>query len=181
MTIQNTLRRFGLLALLAGAAVLTGCATSANRDAMAADSIASSKKNPYTLSIRTGGGNETSALGSSEISNDDLRAAIEASVKKTALFKEVVLGKSGDYELSVSVARLTKPMFGASFTVEMEAGWSLIKTSDKSVVLRKSITSSHTASMGDSLVGVTRLRLAVEGAARNNIKQGLEAIAALNL
>lgn len=47
--------------------------------------------------------------------------------------------------------------------------------------MRKSITSSYTASMGDSLVGVTRLRLAVEGAARNNIKQGLEAIAAMNL
>jgi hypothetical protein len=120
-------------------------------------------------------------MGSSEISNDDLRAAIEKSVTQSALFKEVVQGKNGDYELSVTVARLSKPTFGASFTVDMEAGWSLVKASDKSVVMRKSITSSYTASMGDSLVGVTRLRLAVEGAARNNIKQGLEAIAAMNL
>jgi len=148
---------------------------------MTATSIASSKKLPYSLSVKTGGGNETSALGSSEISNEDLRAAIEKSVTQTALFKEVVKGKSGDYELSVSVVKLTKPLFGGSFTVEMEAGWSLIKTSDKSVLMRKSVTSSHTATMGDSLVGVTRLRLAVEGAARNNIKQGLEAISALDI
>jgi uncharacterized lipoprotein YajG len=179
--IKNTLRRAGALAALAGIVLLAGCATSANRDAMTAGSISSAKKNPYSLSVKTGGGNETSAMGSSEISNDDLRAAIEKSVTQSALFKEVVQGKNGDYELSVTVARLSKPTFGASFTVDMEAGWSLVKASDKSVVMRKSITSSYTASMGDSLVGVTRLRLAVEGAARNNIKQGLEAIAAMNL
>jgi hypothetical protein len=179
--IKNTLRRAGALAALAGIVLLAGCATSANRDAMTAGGISSAKKNPYSLSVKTGGGNETSAMGSSEISNDDLRAAIEKSVTQSALFKEVVQGKNGDYELSVTVARLGKPTFGASFTVDMEAGWSLIKASDKSVVMRKSITSSYTASMGDSLVGVTRLRLAVEGAARNNIKQGLEAIAAMNL
>ena len=120
-------------------------------------------------------------MGSSEISNDDLRAAIEKSVTQTALFKEVVSGKSGDYELSVSVAKLTKPMFGAAFTVEIEAGWSLIKTSDKSVAMREVIKSTYTGGAFDSLVGTTRLRMAVEGAARNNIKKGLEAVAALNL
>jgi hypothetical protein len=178
---KNILNRTGILALLAGVMLLAGCATSANREAMSAGSISSTKKNPYSLSIATGGGNETSAMGSSEISNDDLRAAIETSVTRSALFKEVVKGKNGDYELSVTVTKLTKPMFGGSFTVDMEAGWSLVKSSDKTIAMRKVITSSHTASMGDSLVGVTRLRLAVEGAARNNIKQGLEAVAALNL
>lgn len=174
-------RSLGALAVLAIAVVLTGCAAPANRAAMAPTSIASTKKMPYSLSVTASGGSETSALSGSTISNEDLRAAIETSVTQTALFKEVVKGKSGDYELSVMVVKLTKPMFGGSFTVEMEAGWSLIKASDKSVLLRKPVTSSHTATMGDALVGVTRLRLAVEGAAQNNIKQGLEAIAALDL
>ncbi len=178
---KNVLRRIGALVLVAGVVVLAGCATSANRDAMASPAIASTKKNPYTLSIVTAGGNETSAMGSSEISNDDLRAAIEKSVMQSALFKEVVRGKNGDYELSTTVTRLSKPSFGASFTVEMEAGWSLVKTSDKTVLMRKVITSTHTASMSEAFVGTTRLRLAVEGAARSNIKQGLEAVAALNL
>ena len=50
----------------------------------------------------------------------------------------------------------------------MEAGWSLIKASDKTVALRKAIRSPHTAEFSDSLVGVTRLRMAVQGAVRNN-------------
>lgn len=179
--IHQAFRRAGALAVLAVVVVLAGCASPANREAMTATSIASSKKLPYSLSVKTGGGNETSAMGSSEISNADLRAAIEKSVTQTALFKEVVSGKSGDYELSVSVAKLTKPMFGASFTVEIEAGWSLIKTSDKSVAMREVVKSTYTGGAFDSLVGTTRLRMAVEGAARNNIKKGLEAVAALNL
>ena len=79
------------------------------------------------------------------------------------------------------ITQLNKPTFGLSFTVEMEAGWSLTKVSDKSVVMRKAIKSSHTATMSDAAVGVTRLKMAVEGAARNNIAQGLQAIAELNL
>ena len=35
--------------------------------------------------------------------------------------------------------------------------------------------------MGDAFVGVTRLRMAIEAASRNNIEQGLNAIAELNL
>jgi hypothetical protein len=66
---------------------------------MSTGSIASTKKNPYSVSVKTGGGNETSALGSSEISNNDLRAAIEKSVTRSSLFREVVQGKNGDYEL----------------------------------------------------------------------------------
>lgn len=178
---QNTLRRIGALVAVAGAILLAGCASPANRADMTPAAIQSAKKNPYSLSVKAIGGNETSAVGSSEISNEDLRAAIESSVTSSSLFKEVVQGKSGDYELSVTVTKLTKPMFGTSFTVDMEAGWTLVKASDKSIVMRKSITSSHTATMSDAFVGVTRLRLAVEGAARNNIKSGLEQIASLNL
>lgn len=179
--INQAFRRAAALAALAVVVLLTGCASPANRDAMTAPSIASSKKLPYSLSVKTGGGNETNPLWSADIANDDLRAAIEQSVAKTALFKEVVKGKSGDYELSVSITKLSKPSFGAAFTVDMEAGWTLIKVADKSVALREVIKSTYTGGAFDSLVGTTRLRMSVEGAARNNIKQGLQAIAALNL
>jgi len=63
----------------------------------------------------------------------------------------------------------------------METAWSLQRTSDRSIVMRKAIQSSGTATMGDAFVGVTRLRLAVENAARENIKQGLKEIAELKL
>ncbi|WP_418119133.1 hypothetical protein [Variovorax sp. 350MFTsu5.1] len=179
--INQAFRRAAALATLAVVFVLAGCASPANRDAMTAPATASSKKLPYSLSVKTGGGNETNPMWSSDIADDDLRAAIEKSITQSALFKEIVKGKSGDYELSVAISKLTKPSFGAAFTVDMEAGWTLIKTSDKSVAMRQVIKSTYTGGAFDSLVGTTRLRMSVEGAARNNIKQGMAAISALNL
>lgn len=167
--------------VLAAAAALGGCASPASREGMAVQQTQLVKHHPYAVGVQVQGGNDTSALDSSNIAAADFKAALEDSIKNSKLFTAVVPGKDGDYELSVVITRIDKPLFGASFTVDLEAGWSLVKVSDRSVVLRKSITSSHTATMGDSLVGVTRLRLAVEGAARDNIDKGLKTIAELNL
>lgn len=178
-----------LAILLAAAVVLGGCATGAHKENMvaggggkpgAASTVSYGKKFTKTVVVETRGGAATGAMDSSNISNEDLRAALEASITKSELFRSV--GKTGgDYQLTVNVIQLSKPSFGASFKVDMEAGWTLTRTSDKQVLLRKSIQSTHTATMSDSLVGVTRLRLAVEGAARNNIEQGLKAVAELPL
>lgn len=111
----------------------------------------------------------------------DFKAAIEKSIIQTKVFKSVVQGKDADYDLAVSIVQLDKPVFGLTFTVNMEAAWALIKQSDKSVVMKKSIKSSHTTGFGEAAVVVTRLRLAVEGAVKKNIEQGLQEIAALNL
>src|SRR5262249_5925848 len=146
---------------------------------MTAEPTAVIKKLPYSVFVETKGGQETGTMDSSNISNTDLKAAIESSIAKTSLFKSVVQGRNGDYELTVTVTQLTKPSFGASFTVTLETGWSLVKTSDKTVVMRQAVKSAHTAQMSDSFVGVTRLRMAVEGAVRKNISEGLQAISAL--
>jgi hypothetical protein len=160
---------------------LGGCATSAHREAMAAAPLASSKKLPYTVSVDARGGQETGAMDSSNVGNADLKAAIEQSITKSNLFKSIVPGKNGEYELTVTITQLQKPMFGASFTVTLETGWSLVRTSDQTVVMRKVVKSQHTAEMSDSFVGATRLRLAVEGAVRKNITEGLQSIAALSI
>jgi hypothetical protein len=47
--------------------------------------------------------------------------------------------------------------------------------------MRKAVKSAYTARLSDAFEGVTRLRLAVEGAVRQNITEGLQAIAALPL
>ncbi len=174
-------RRLNSLIIVTAVLGLAACASPASREAMSAASVTVTKKHPYSVSVTTQGGNETSAMTSSSVSNEDLKSAIETSIVESKLFKSVVQGKNGDYQLTVTVIQLSKPMFGASFTVDMEAGWALTKVSDNTVVMRKVIKSSHTATMGDALVGVTRLRLAVEGAARNGIVQGLQAISELNL
>jgi PBP1b-binding outer membrane lipoprotein LpoB len=170
-------RLAGAALLAAAAVVLAGCASGAHKENMAAAAPAAAvyKKTPHSVRVETRGGAETGAMDSSNISNADLKSAIEASIASSGLFRNVAQSNN-DYALSVTVTELTKPMFGGSFTVTMEAGWSLTRASDNTVLLRKAIKSSHTASFSDSLVGATRLRLAVEGAARSNIEQGLKAV-----
>ena len=74
--------------------------------------------------------------------------------------------------------RLSKPVFGWAFTVELEVAWSLTDRRDGTVLLRRAIVSSGTASVADAFVGATRLRLAVEAAARSNIEQMLRGLSA---
>lgn len=170
-----------LIAAGALALTLTGCSSPANRVAMTPTDVVVSKHFPYSLSVRTDGGADTGAMDSSNIADADLKAAIEDAVRNSKLFTAIVQGSAGDYELSVRVTSLTKPLFGTTFTVQMETAWSLTKVADRSVVLRKSVQSSGTATMGDAFAAVTRLRLAVEAAARNNISQGLANVAELTL
>lgn len=178
---HQLLRPLLLIAAAGLALTLGGCASPANRAAMTPTDMVISKHFPYSLSVSTGGGSETGAMDSSNVSDADLKAAIEDAVRNSKLFTSIVQGKDGDYELNVRVSNLSKPLFGASFTVQMETAWSLTRVADRAVVLRKAVQSSGTATMGEAFAAVTRLRLAVEAASRDNISQGLAAIAELKL
>lgn len=175
------LRPLLLLATVALSLAMGGCAAPANRAAMTPSDMVISKHFPYSLSVSSGGGSETGTMDSSNIADADFKAAIEEAVRNSKLFTSIIQGSGGDYELNVRVTSLSKPLFGTTFTVQMEAAWSLTRVADRNVMLRKAVQSSGTATMGDAFAGVTRLRLAVEAAARDNISQGLTAIAGLSL
>lgn len=180
--VNNRIASLTLLIILVSAiGWLSGCASPAATKAMVPGDIPTVQRYPYTVSVRPQGGSETGAMDSSNISNDDFAKAIEESIIKSGLFTQVIHAKGSDYTLSVTIINMSKPLFGASFTVSMETAWSLVNTVSQDVVMRESIKSSYTATMGESLVGVTRLRLAVEGAARENIRLGLIAISKLRL
>lgn len=174
--------RYGGFIVAAIVLVLAGCASPASREGMALQSPVFGKQFPYSVRVQTSGGSETSALDTINISDSDLKAAIEDAVVQSKLFKSVVQGKDGsDYELNVRVIYFSKPIFGGTLTVEFETAWSLIKVGDRSVVMRKSVKSSGTVTMSEAFAFVTRARLAVEAAARENIRQGLMAISELDL
>lgn len=161
--------------------VLVGCSSPPTRDAMTPTGISTSRQNPYSVHVLVSGGSETGPVSGSDISDVDLRAAIEAAVTQSKVFSTVVPTANGDYDLSVRVISLSRPLFGATFTVEMEAAWTLIKVSDRSVKMRKSVKSSGVATVGDAFVGASRIRMAVENAARENIRQGVQALAEVSL
>jgi len=66
-------------------------------------------------------------------------------------------------------------------TVKMEVSYTLTDTKSGKTVWSKNVASEHTAKMGDAFAGVTRLRLANEGAAKANIQEAITEISAMQL
>jgi hypothetical protein len=81
------------------------------------------------------------------------------------------------YRLTSFIGKVDQPMFGLSFTVKMEVSYALKDTRSGSTVWTKDINSEYTATPGQAFTGVERLRLANEGAARENIRQALTEMA----
>jgi hypothetical protein len=66
-------------------------------------------------------------------------------------------------------------------TVNLTANWKLTHIATRKIVYQDDISKSYTATVGDAFVAIKRLRLAEEGAARENITEGLNRISRLNL
>ena len=160
---------------------LGGCASPVTYQAMVPVTLKVSQQHPQSVSVAALGGSGTDSMGKSQIDNAELAKAVTEAINQTKTFSRVVPGKGGDYLLTVNIVNVVQPNFGFSFTVGLEMGWTLIRASDSSTVWQEAIKSEHTASATDAFAGTTRLRLATEGAARNNVEQGLRKIAELKL
>ncbi len=169
------------LILIVSVVGLSGCASPVSKKSVVVHSIPGVQEHQSTVSINTQGGSETSALDSSNISDSEFEKAIEESVIANKVFSRVVHGDDSDYLLNVTIVSMSKPLFGSSFTVDMEAAWSFSNPQNEEFLLKKLVTSSHTVTMGEAFYGATRLRLAIEGAVRKNIKSGLKSISELPL
>lgn len=176
---QQSKSRFASLSLLfAFVALLAGCATPASYQGMVPASVDIAKKHNKSVSVSVSGGQETSGGGKPQISNEAFSQALTQAITTSQVFSSAV-PQGGDYQLTVAMISMQQPSFGLSFTVTLEAGWTL-KRGD-AVVWQEAIKSSFTATTSDAFAAVTRLRLATEGAAKENIKAGLSKISKLNL
>jgi hypothetical protein len=148
---------------------------------MVPSQIVAGKQHPYSIQVTTSGGSETGSMDSTNISDVDFKVAIETAIARDRLFKAVLQGVGADYALTVRIVSLSKPLFGGTLTVDLETAWSLVRLTDRKVVMRKSVTAKGVATTSEEFAAVARLRLAVEKAARGNIALGLQEIAKLDL
>lgn len=181
MKIFMLLQKVALVVIIPITAGIMGCASPANRESMSLPSFTTSKQFNKSVSVVVFGGSDTGAMDSTNISDGEFKASIEDAITKSKLFREVTRGSNSDVDLQVSITSLSKPSFGFTFEVSMEAGWILTRRSDKSILIKKSIKSAGKATTSDALIAVTRIQMAVERAAQNNISQGLNAIAELDI
>jgi hypothetical protein len=153
-------------------ASLAGCATPATFEGMVPSSFEIARKHPYAVRISVTGGQEDPALGRPHITDAAFTKALVESITKSQVFLKVIQDHTAkaDYLLTVTLFSMDKLVFGR--TVKLEAGWTLRHAGTEAVVWQESIISEFT----DSYV-----KVATEGAGRNNIAQGLGKISKLNL
>lgn len=170
-----------LVLVSAVALLLGGCASPTMPMNMAVAPSALSKSHSGAVAVNTSGGEETNPAMMSKVSDADLRAAIEESIRRTKLFSAVVKVGEADYVLNASIVSLSQPMMGFDMTVQAEILWSLTPKGAAKPVWEKSVKSQATKGVGDAFAGVKRLRLVTEAAIQENIAKTLPEIAALDL
>ena len=123
------------------------------------------------------------AKGTDAIPGPAFRQALADAVTMSRVFSRVA--PSGPYVLSVTVSRLEVPEsrfnVNLSPTVRMEAAWILRRADTRAPVWQATVRSQSTSAPADTLDGKARLRMAIEGAARENIASGLARLAKVSL
>jgi hypothetical protein len=160
------------------AAVVTGCASGATSDGMTNreyhEAASANKKLAKSIAIKTiSGGQGTNPIWTSQISDEDFRSALAASLRDAGFAAD---STDARYVLSAQIEQVNKPLFGLSMTVVTVVKYTLKDTKANKQLLNEDITASYTAEFGSAFMGSTRLRLANEGSARKNIGQLLEAL-----
>ncbi|HEY5896641.1 MAG TPA: hypothetical protein VIV54_03695 [Burkholderiales bacterium] len=163
---------------LAALAVLSGCATPANQEAMmvsVSPNVALSIPQELRGQVEVKdvvGGRETNPMLNSNISSSAFDAALRGSLRNAGL--AAASPQAGRYLLSATIGNVQQPFLGFDMTVTMTVDYDLIERISNKTAWKTTVTRPYTAKAGDSFLGVERLRLANEGAARTNIEAFIE-------
>jgi hypothetical protein len=167
------MRLFAHAAIGAALIALSACAGGARPERIAATSV--ERFNPgdalhQALNVdQVQGGSETNPLWMSNISNEEFRAGLEASLRAAGL---LATGPStAQYRVVSSVQSLERPMAGFDMNVTMSVRYSVIPLAGGAPIFDEVVTSTGVGRMSEQFLGVERLRIAVEASARENITE----------
>jgi len=164
---------------------LSGCASPAQVGGMTATHIDLAKaaantqtKNNISLN-NVSGGSETNPLWVSKVADADFKLALEKSLKDAMLLSSTV--NDSKYLLEVKLVSLDQPLFGLDLQVTAIVEYILKTKSTGQVIYIKTLTTPFTATFSDSAIAIQRLRIANEGAVRNNIEQIVDGLISINI
>lgn len=162
---------------------LSGCATPANVEQMIYVPEATENASPvsaYYKSIiveNVAGGSETSPLFTSQVSTEDLKGALEGSLRRANYLSDNSVGK---YKLTANLMSLEQPFMGINMTVRASIDYKLKEQGSEKILFKDTIETPFTATMSDAFIGVERLKIANEGAIKRNIRKLIEKLASLS-
>ena len=113
-------------------------------------------------------------VGSNErlITNEAIKLAVEKSISNAGLFTD----NERVIRINLSVLAIENPLFGGSLTSEIRIRWQLYDEAEEVSLFESVVASEYTATIGDAFVGAQRMKMANDGAIRENIKIALEKI-----
>jgi len=85
------------------------------------------------------------------------------------------------YQLSARIIDQVQPTVGLNMTAALRVRYTLTSRVDAGFHWEKDVSSAHTATLGEALVGAERLNKANEGAVRKNLERLLEELVLLRL
>ena len=122
------------------------------------------------------GGESTSPLWVSKVGNAEFGAALNQSLQNANL--RAPAAETAKYDLRANLITLSQPMIGLDMTVKSAVKYTLVERATKRTVYDDIVSADHTATFGDSALGVERLRMANEGSIRKNIETFLRDVVA---
>jgi hypothetical protein len=166
-------------------AALSGCATPARIDQMTARRIDTSKiiaetplKNNISLKS-VSGGESTNPLWVSKVGDAEFRQALEQSLRTATLLASDQ--SKSHYLLATKLISLDQPFIGLDLRVTATIEYLLEEKATGRNVFTKTISTPFTATFSDAAIAIERLKIANEGAVRENIEKLIHEILSLNI
>lgn len=164
-------RRLAMIAILG---LLAACSQGANPTGMIATSAIEPVQQDSVLRDRIAignvtGGQATNPLWISEVSNDDFASALRQSLAANALLAV----RDETFRVDAILIGFDRPLAGFDLTVTARIKYRLTRRSNGEVVYDREIRAPFTANFGSAFLANERLKLANEGAVKENIKQFL--------
>jgi hypothetical protein len=118
------------------------------------------------------GGRETNPILMSDVSDADLATALRQTLSTHAMLAI----NNQLYRLDATMAGLDRPFAGFDMTVTSRVRYRVTRVSTGAVVFEREIAAPFTANFSSAAMGVERLKLAIEGSMRENIRLFLIAL-----
>ena len=170
------MRQRTALMLLALTLLLGACAAPAERSNMAVPQTLALAE-PIDTSLIDGiavgsvdGGEETRALGTSKVDNEEFQSALMDSLRNHGLLAE---GNAPRYILYAHLLDVHQPLVGLNMTVTARINYELVDAVNGQPTEETTIETEFTSPFGDAFAADERTRLANEGAIRENIREFL--------
>jgi hypothetical protein len=170
-----------IVPLILLALVCAGCPLTLTPEMMKSQVTVLDHRGTADILVTVFGATDISKRKAVQFTDETYAQALRSSLEQSRLFRKALSDSQGHYQLQATVVQLNEYIFGLDMTASMAVSYILARTSPKEPLWEKTINSSHTAGMSDSVISITRLQRATEGAARKNIERALQEIAALRL